>query len=180
MLFDEYCVNTINDVQNNEVEIDTVTQIYHENELSKFEELLEYRFLNPLYLIRAFTHPSHELCATIGSNLELAFIGDPVLDELLLRDCEHRGFSNEQFEKCRRSILNNEHLGILAIRYGFDKYRLVRPGAVMCKKSNADLFEAVIGAVYLDAGKNMQVALEVSAKFLKPSKKEFLKSINLK
>uniref|UniRef100_A0A914P9A6 Uncharacterized protein n=1 Tax=Panagrolaimus davidi TaxID=227884 RepID=A0A914P9A6_9BILA len=61
MLFNEYCVNTINDVQSNEVEIDTVTQIYHENELSKFEKLLEYRFLNPVYLIRAVTHPSHEL-----------------------------------------------------------------------------------------------------------------------
>lgn len=167
----------MNIIKDNPLDPDTVAQIYHENQLSKLEEMLGFKFQNVLHIIQANIHPTNKLSSKIGSNLELAFIGDSVLDELLLRYII-RGYTNEQFDKYRQNVLNNIHLGTLTIKYGFDKYRLIGSGVVNISwKSDADLFEALVGAVYLDSGRNMEIVFKVFYPWLKPSIQEYRKSM---
>uniref|UniRef100_A0AC34GBH0 RNase III domain-containing protein n=1 Tax=Panagrolaimus sp. ES5 TaxID=591445 RepID=A0AC34GBH0_9BILA len=170
LLFDECCENFIKNVKENTIDSDTVAQIYRENHFSKLSKELPYSFQDPLLIVQSCIHPSHKLSSKIGSNLELAFIGDSVLDELLLREVCIYGFTNEQFDKCRQAVLNNINLVVLAVKFGFDKYRLVGPGVVNISwKSDADLFEALVGAVYLDSGRNMEIVRKVFYPFLIPS-----------
>lgn len=143
------------------------------------EEILEYHFQNRVYVLQACTHSMPELCSKIGFCCKKsAFLGDSVLDELLFWHLHTRGFNYKEFEVCRQTILKNEHLELLTIKYGFDKFRLVGSNCSIPKKFNADVFEALVAAVFLDSGRKMEVVLKVFYKFFKPSIKCLLKSMN--
>jgi ribonuclease-3 len=146
----------------------------------QLEERLGYRFQNPELLERALTHSSAvpELraertqeaaeAAAIQDNERLEFLGDAVL-ELLAREYLLDSFPewNEgQLSKSRARLVNAQSLQDAARRVRLGEHlRLGRgeekTGGREKPTLLADAFEAVVAAVYLDAG------LEATRKLLK-------------
>ncbi len=137
----------------------------------QLEQRLGHKFLNPALLERALTHSSvvPELRAgraeqtpgeiSAGNNERLEFLGDAVL-ELLASEYLLETFpewSEGQLSKSRARIVNASSLESAARRLGLgDHLRMGRgeekTGGREKQTLLADAFEAILAAVYLDAG----------------------------
>ncbi|MGB9464355.1 MAG: ribonuclease III [Candidatus Acidiferrum sp.] len=142
-----------------------------QSDAEQLEELLGYRFKKPELLERALTHSSAipELRAdradesakavALHDNERLEFLGDAVL-ELLAREYLLKSFpewSEGQLSKSRARIVNAHSLYEAARRVKLGEHlRLGRgeekTGGREKPTVLADAFEAVVAAVYLDAG----------------------------
>ena len=138
-------------------------------DINKLEGLLGLRIKNPIYFIKALTHRSFlEIAPELEkSNERLEFLGDSVLGVIVAESLfKHFPGKDEGFLTKYRSHLvdrvalanaaNNIHLMSYVL---FDK-RYVRGSIAGQKTIVADCFEALIGAIYLDAG------LEEARKFV--------------
>jgi ribonuclease-3 len=141
------------------------------SEDEQLEERLGHKFAAPQLLARALTHSSAvpELRAgqaeqTSGEmpaedNEQLEFLGDAVL-ELLASEYLLKSFpewSEGQLSKSRARIVNARSLEIAARRLGLGEHLRVGRGEEKTGGRDkqtllADAFEAVLAAVYLDAG----------------------------
>ena len=138
------------------------------NNYSQLEKRLNYTFNNKQLIIEALTHKSYK---KPYNNERLEFLGDAVLD-LIVGEYLFSKFprSNEGIlSKIRASLVNEIGFTLLARSIGLGQYIYLssaeennngrdKPSLL----SNA--FEAVIGAIYLDAG--LDVAKEISIKLL--------------
>ena len=132
-------------------------------ELVELESVLGHAFRDPRWLWQALTHSSRiaertaEDCT--GDNEKLEFLGDAVL-ELLVSEQLVRTFPDwreGQLSKSRASLVNEASLYIVAQRLGLGKHlRLSRGEEKTGGRSKpallADAYEAVVAAIYLDAG----------------------------
>lgn len=124
----------------------------------------------------AFTHSSYSNEHRGNPSYErLEFLGDGVLDlivgDLVFRT--HRNYQPGKLSKLRASIVEGHNLSEIAIKLGFAPYVRFSEG----EKKNAqyhghifeDVFEAFIGAVYLDLGYDYSYKLisEVMADYVK-------------
>jgi ribonuclease III len=134
----------------------------------QFEERLGHKFRNPELLRRALTHSSAlpELqAADAGSvgpsedNEQLEFLGDAVLDllasEYLLEKFPQ--WSEGQLSKSRARLVNAQALELAARRLHLGEHLRVGRGEEKTGGREkpallADAFEAVVAAIYLDAG----------------------------
>ena len=126
------------------------------------EALLGFRFRNPGLFQRALVHRSycneHDLDAA-ESYERLEFLGDAVL-ELTISDYLYRQFPDAdegQLTKARVSLVRREALAGVARRLRLGEYLRVGHGVETSGDRNqdkvlADVFEAVVAAVYLDQG----------------------------
>lgn len=141
------------------------------SDAEQLEVRLEYRFKKPELLERALTHSSAvpELraeyagdslaAAAIQDNERLEFLGDAVL-ELLAREYLLESFpewSEGRLSKSRATIVNAQSLQDAARRVNLGEHlRLGRgeekTGGRQKPTLLSDAFEAVVAAVYLDAG----------------------------
>ena len=137
----------------------------------KLEERLGHHFQNPALLERALTHSSAvpELRASLGEkaaaeisaedNERLEFLGDAVL-ELLASEHLLETFpdwSEGQLSKSRARIVNAGSLEAAARRLALGEHLRVgrgeeKTGGREKQTLLADAFEAVLAAIYLDAG----------------------------
>ena len=137
----------------------------------QLEERLGYRFLDPGLLERALTHssvvPELRSARTEESagdappqdNERLEFLGDAVL-ELLASEYLLATFpewSEGQLSKSRARLVNAHSLETVARRLGFGEHLRLGRGEEKTGGRDkpallADAFEAVVAAVYLDAG----------------------------
>ena len=134
-----------------------------DNELAELELVLGHQFRDPRWLRQALTHSSRipELSAEDSSadNEKLEFLGDAVL-ELVVSEELVRAFPiwNEgQLSKSRARLVNAIALSAAASRLQLGYYlRLGRGEEKTGGRSKpallADAYEAVIAAIYLDAG----------------------------
>jgi ribonuclease-3 len=142
-----------------------------QRDAEQLEERLGYRFNRPEFLERALTHSSAvpELRAeraegsmeavAVHDNERLEFLGDAVL-ELLTREYLLESFpewKEGQLSKSRARLVNAHSLGEAARRVNLGAHlRLGRgeekTGGREKPAILADAFEAVVAAVYLDAG----------------------------
>lgn len=138
------------------------------NNNEQFEERLGHKFQNPELLKRALTHSSvlPELRAAAEGSLELAedneqleFLGDAVLDLLASEYLLERfpQWSEGQLSKSRARLVNAQALDLAARRLRLGEHlRLGRgeekTGGREKPALLADAFEAVVAAIYLDAG----------------------------
>lgn len=133
--------------------------------LTKWDELqkkLDIHFLDTNILKQAFTHASYRnehRKAQIQDNERLEFLGDAVL-ELIISDflfLTHPNMPEGELTRMRAAIVCEASLVMFARRLSFDQFvRLgrgeersggrARPGLL------ADVFEAFLGAVYIDQG----------------------------
>ena len=131
--------------------------------LRRFQERISYQFQDEKLLLRAVTHPSytfeHEGDEDAAHNQTLEFLGDAVVDLIASRMLlDARPDAREGELSRRRSAIVNEaslarigeDLGIPnVLRLGRNDKRL---GVAHKQSVVADAVEAIIGAIFLDAG----------------------------
>lgn len=165
--------------------------------LSALQQRLQHQFADPGLLGRAVTHRSF----SADHNERLEFLGDSVLN-LAVADLLYqrlRELPEGDLSRIRANLVKQETLHQLAVGLGLpDIVRLgegeVRSGGSRRPSILADALEALIGAVYLDAGYSAAQALvhrlfqaveinpkmEASAKDAKTELQEWLQARKLR
>jgi ribonuclease-3 len=146
--------------------------------LSILQERIDYRFSNVSYLERAVTHSSysnetgarnhHLLC-----NERLEFLGDSVLS-LVVSNYLYTHFSEYPegtLTRIRSSVVCEAALASFAEKIGLGEFLMLGRGEAQNGGAQkpailADAFEALLAAVYLDAG--AEEGMQAVAKFLLP------------
>lgn len=132
--------------------------------MNQLEQRLGYTFKNRCLLERALTHKSfaNELKNSTEHNEKLEFLGDAVLD-LVVGALLYEKFpadSEGGLSKKRASIVNEEVLSELAMDMRLNQLLQLGKGEQQTGGANkprlvASSFEAVVGALYLEAGFEM-------------------------
>ena len=118
------------------------------------ERIIGYSFKNKEYPILAFTHSSYANENGCDSNERIEFLGDSILnfvvaEMLFLRSGEKEG----KLSRKRANVVSEEPLADAVRDMGLDTYLLAgRSLEQITDAVRADLFEAVVGAIYLDGG----------------------------
>lgn len=132
------------------------------NQSSEIEHLIEYTFQDKEHLLLAFIHRSffneHREIAP-GHNERLEFLGDSVLG-LIVSGYLYRHLPEESeghLSHLRAHLVGAESCGLYAEKLQLEKYLLLGKGESANvgrgrERILTDLFEAVVGAIYLDAG----------------------------
>ncbi len=123
---------------------------------------LGYRFKNPGRLHEAFRHSSfvnEQVGAGLQDNERLEFLGDAVLDlaishQLMERFPEAR---EGDLSRCRAAVVDEQSLAEVGRELGLGEYLLLGKGETQSSGHEkpsilADAVEALLGALYLDAG----------------------------
>jgi ribonuclease-3 len=132
-----------------------------ETSLDDLEKAIEHRFRDPDLLERALTHRSAAAVSgeVSAHNEQLEYLGDAVLgmivSEYLLRAFPR--WSEGQLSKSRARLVNASSLYAAARRLGLGEHLRVGRGEEKTGGREkpallADAFEAVVAAIYLDAG----------------------------
>lgn len=129
---------------------------------SEIESILRYSFLNKSWIVQAFTHRSffHEHRNLLKEHNErLEFLGDAVLT-LIISSYLFTIFPTTQegqLSQLRAEIVNAKTCSIFTQKMRLEKFLLISKGKLGSfhqGKSSVlgDLFEAILGAIYLDGG----------------------------
>jgi ribonuclease-3 len=130
--------------------------------MHQLQYLLDIQFHKISILKQAFTHSSYvneQRSMSIGDNERLEFLGDAVLElsvsEYLYRMYPHR--TEGELTKLRASIVCEPSLMTFAENLNFGAYMYLGKGEELTGGRTrpamlADVFEAFIGALYLDQG----------------------------
>lgn len=125
-------------------------------EAKSIEKIIGHNFKNKELLKTAFTHSSFANEHKCESNERLEFLGDSILSVIIAEEIFKRYHKSEgELTKIRASLVSESSLAFIAKMLGIDKFLVV--GAGLCGKEPtvamiADLFEATLAALYLDAG----------------------------
>jgi len=131
-------------------------------EMSPLEKKIKIKFKNKELLKRALTHRSYlneHSSFKIEHNERLEFLGDAVL-ELIITEYLYKKYQENEgvLTSWRASLVNTNMLAKIAEEISLDKYLFLSEGEKKSSSSRtkstilADAFEALIGAIYLDAG----------------------------
>jgi len=138
------------------------------NDYSHLEKRLNYTFTNKQLIIEALTHKSHK---KPYNNERLEFLGDAVLD-LIVGEYLFTKFPKSDegiLSKIRASLVNESGFTLLARELNLGSYIYLS----LAEENNSgrdkpsllsNAFEAIIGAVYIEAG--LEVAKDISIKLL--------------
>jgi ribonuclease-3 len=128
--------------------------------VNPLEQRLHYKFRNPLLLAEALTHPSlgHETQRHHFDNQRLEFLGDAVL-QLIFTEYLFDHFPDlpeGQLTKMRAQLVSREGLRVHAQALDLGKYLMMGRGEEASggrerASAQADAYEALIGAMYLDS-----------------------------
>jgi ribonuclease-3 len=121
------------------------------------EEVLGYQFKDPKYLREALTHASgadHRLV----SNERLEFLGDAILGaivcELLFR--KFPGYLEGELTRIKSVVVSRHTCAKISRKLGIDEFLVLGKGMGTQEETpssvQADVFESLIGAIYLDGG----------------------------
>lgn len=152
------------------------------DELDALEEALAYRFVDRALLERALTHrswaheqvkPGEEEKARHLHNEAYEFIGDAALG-LIIADCLHQSHpdaSEGELSRMKHRLVSTTTLAKAARRLSLgERLRIGRgeekTGGRRKRALLADVFEAVLGAIYLDGG--FAAAVEFTERALAP------------
>jgi ribonuclease-3 len=150
-----------------------------DKKILKFQEIIEYSFNNLEVLITALTHKSYT--SQIGQrscNERMEFLGDSILSATVAETLYIRypEYDEGQLSQLKAQIVSAPNLSVWAQEISLGNYILLGKGddtkesrereSLLC-----DVFEAIVGAIYLDAG--FEEAKKFILKFL-DSKKEII------
>lgn len=138
------------------------------NDYSQLEKRLNYTFKNKQLIIEALTHKSDK---KPYNNERLEFLGDAVLD-LIVGEYLFFKFSNSNegiLSKMRASLVDESGFTLLARKINLGDYIFLSLAEENNNGRNkpsllSNAFEALIGAIYLEAG--LDTAREISVKLL--------------
>jgi ribonuclease III len=133
------------------------------NEIAELESILGHQFRDPRWLLQALMHssriPERAAEEPAESNEKLEFLGDAVLELIVSEELvrEFPDWSEGQLSKSRARLVNAMAISLSAQRLGLGKYlRLGRgeekTGGRTKPALLADVYEALIAAIYLDGG----------------------------
>lgn len=125
------------------------------NRIKLVEDTLGYEFRDKGIISRALTHSScRRFSNKIKDNENLEYLGDSVLSmiitDILFR--EHPNQNEGGLTKLRSSITNNKILSETLVKLSLAKTIRLGPGQKPNESILSDLFESLIGAIYLDGG----------------------------
>jgi ribonuclease-3 len=131
-------------------------------DLTALEGILGYTFFNKEHLLTAITHRSYlneHREATQDHNERLEFLGDAVL-ELVVTDYLFRTYPDKpegELTAIRAALVNTVSLSEAAVKLGVNEYLLMSKGEARDTGRArqyilANVFEAFVGALYLDQG----------------------------
>ncbi len=126
------------------------------NQFTKLEECLDYKFNNKNLIIEALTHKSYK---KPYSNERLEFLGDAVLN-LIVGEYLYNKFPNSnegELSKMRASLVNEQGFTKLAIQIDLGDYIFLSNAEDRNKGREkpsilSDAFEAIMGAIYMESG----------------------------
>lgn len=125
------------------------------DKLKRLERKLCYRFIDDDLLKRAITHRS----AGSRHNERLEFLGDSILSLVIAEALFHRfpDVSEGDMSRMRATLVREKTLAELAREFELGDYLILGPGELKSggfrrESILADTVEAIIGAIYLDAG----------------------------
>jgi ribonuclease III len=130
-------------------------------DLARLQARLDYDFKNPDLLRLALTHPSvaHEQNAQMQTNQRLEFLGDAVLQLALSGELydKYPGVSEGPLTKARAKLVNRRTLAEQARQLDLGKELILSRGEELHggrdrASALADVFEALLGAIFLDSG----------------------------
>jgi len=121
------------------------------------ERVLDYRFKDPMFLREALTHASgadHRLV----SNERLEFLGDAILGaivcELLFRKFPE--YLEGEMTRVKSVVVSRHTCAKISRKLGFEAFLVLGKGMGSQEETPssvlADVFESLIGAIYLDGG----------------------------
>ena len=127
--------------------------------LQNFENEIKYKFKNIELLKTAFTHTSYAHENKIQSNEKLEFLGDAIL-EFTVSNYLYKNYSKlkeGEMTKVRATVVCEKSLHKIALKYQFDKLLYLGKSEKLSGGNHkpailADSVEAVIAAIYIDAG----------------------------
>ncbi len=132
--------------------------------LSELERLLKYCFRDSKRLERALTHISHSKEKKLPYNYErLEFLGDSVVNYLIV-DILYDRFGKLPLGRlalAKAYLISEKFLSKLAKRWELHRFvRLSKDEELKGRREDpsilADIFEAVVAAVYLDSGRSIE------------------------
>ena len=126
--------------------------------IHEIERKLQYTFSNNLLLEQAFTHSSYGNQENLADNERMEFFGDAILDyivsEQLFESFKDR--NEGDLSAMRARLVSAESLSKVVNRLDLVQYLQVVNGSgansELSHKTEANLFEAVLSAIYLDGG----------------------------
>lgn len=124
------------------------------NNLDNLQMEIGYQFNDTSLLETAMTHISYAKENNVESYERLEFLGDAVL-EMVVTDAIYKNYSLPagQSSKLRASLVSTENLCNIANNLGLhNNIKKSKSLPQISKKTTADLFESLLGAVYLDGG----------------------------
>ena len=156
--------------------------------IPEIEAVLGYTFKDKALLIQAFTRTSfcneHRASAEADyqSNEVLEFFGDAVLSaaiiSLLIRTSSeryahgiHTALSEGDFSNVKSHLSDKSNLSVSMRRLGLQKYLLMGEGDKKMGMDNEpsvmeDLFESLVGAIYIDCEMQMNVVINAVSRML--------------
>jgi ribonuclease-3 len=144
--------------------------------LEEFQRRLGHTFADGDLLRQALTHASfgHEKRQRLPDNQRLEFLGDAVLQLAVTSELYHRfpALTEGQLTKLRAQLVNKNHLQGVARELGLGEHLILGRGEENSQGRQrgsilADAMEAVIGAVFAEAG--LQTSRAIILKLLEPS-----------
>ncbi len=145
-----------------------------EKNIEQLEETLGYKFRDKKLIIEALTHKSYK---QPYDNERLEFLGDAVLD-LIVGEYLFKKFKKSdegKLSKIRASLVNESGFNILAKSLHLGRYIFLsnaeeNNGGREKPSLLSNAFEALIGAIYLEAG--LSKAEEIAIKLIEKNHKE--------
>ena len=130
-------------------------------DINELQQKLDYKFKDETLLLRALSHSSYvnENHSVGGSNERLEFLGDSVLGFITAENffMNYKNFPEGELTKLRAAMVCEKSLAGFAREIELGKYLMLGRGEMITggrerPSIQADAFEAVIAAIYLDGG----------------------------
>ncbi|MCS7167850.1 MAG: ribonuclease III [Gemmatales bacterium] len=125
--------------------------------LEECQQAIGYRFGNPKLLESALTHAS-TAPSRLGSNERLEFLGDAVLGLIVCERLYEKfpDYLEGELTKLKSFIVSRRVCAQVAQTLGLERFLRVGPGigrfGTLPANLLGDVFEAIVGAIYLDGG----------------------------
>ncbi len=127
-------------------------------DIQAIEKIIRYTFENKSLLVQAFIHPSFGHLNGMLDNDRMEFLGDAILDEIVSKFIyeSYPNLDAGDLTKLRSTIVSAQGLKPIVRRMDLLRFLQIPEGSDVitrtAKKIEADLFEAVLGAIYIDGG----------------------------
>jgi len=152
--------------------------VKHQEIINEAEKIIGYKFKDKKLLLKALTHSSYSNEHRVESNERLEFLGDAII-EFIITERLYLEFKSKEgdLSKIRSMIVSEKPLSEAIDKLGLEKCLLKGVGesknSISSKAVKCDMFEAIVGAIYLDGG------IENAKSFFNVAVGEKLKNIKL-